>query len=455
MWTSLAGVLGAFLALAAAPPPGPAEYAKRFATLVTQLGDDDFERRQQAERELVALGSAILPLIDRLGTHTDLEVRVRLRRIRLAVGGAVEELRDALAKLPPLEEERRAELPEALTRLISAHQPQTGDFLVGLAGAPKDPLHRQAVNAIVQTWDTMSPGQIETYLRHSLLPVVYEHRPCYPRGVDAMIGMGYQFRLGWASRPPASDRLQLVTLTTHYRDGKRYGKPYRYPYASSGCTTGWVRTGDLALGRHTVAMEVAFELEHRGKKLTGSVRSEEVAFEVVADLRDDLIAPRDAEVARQVRAALTIRETEEESPRGEIMRFPFAEKVDYWRPQITWNEAGKANGLHVPIWRVVKPLPVDVCFEVVLRLEGTKEEYPAGSLIVHRGTTRNLGYFCPNDVHKLAQGRSGFLPVRVILRPSRMLALTDAKVTRYFPEEVVSDVVRLKVGPPEVGPVRP
>jgi hypothetical protein len=44
-------------------------------------------------------------------------------------------------------------------------------------------------------------------------------------------------------------------------------------------------------------------------------------------------------------------------------------------------------------------------------------------------------------------GRSGFVPVRLVLKPSRAQALTDPKVTRYFGEEIVAEILRLKVGP--------
>jgi hypothetical protein len=447
MLTSLVGVLFVLVLLGAAPPPA-LELDKRFQAMLTQLGHDNFDRRQQAERELIRLGPAILPLIDRVEPHPDLEVRNRLHRVRRAVGGAVEELRDALAALPPLPAEERAELPEGLKRLIQSAQPQSGDFLVSLAGAPRHPLHRQAVNAVVQTWDAMSPAQIETYLKHSLVPMVW-HRQRYPCGVEAMVGLGYQLRHGWASRPPA-DRVQLSTSTTHFRDGKRYGEPYRYPYPSSGCTTGWMRTQDLAVGRHTAALEVAFELEHRGKKVTGSVRSAEVPFEVIADRRDDLIAPKDPKVARLVRESLAIGETEERKSEKMLIRVGGFREPDPWRPQITWTDpGGKPNGLHVPIWRVEQPLPVDLCFAVTIRVEGTREEYAGDPLIVYKGTTRPLGYFSPRDVQKLAHGRSGFVPVRLVLKPSRMHALSDPKIGAYFGEEIVSDVFRLKVGPAE------
>ena len=57
--------------------------------------------------------------------------------------------------------------------------------------------------------------------------------------------------------------------------------------------------------------------------------------------------------------------------------------ADWWRPQVTWKgRDGRPGGLHVPVWRLEKPLSVDLCFEVTIRLEGTGEEFPGDPLIV-------------------------------------------------------------------------
>jgi hypothetical protein len=55
------------------------------------------------------------------------------------------------------------------------------------------------------------------------------------------------------------------------------------------------------------------------------------------------------------------------------------------------------------------------------------------------------------DERKLAKGRSGFVPVRLVLKPSRAMALSDLRVTRYFPGKIVTDVLQVKVGPPALG----
>jgi hypothetical protein len=451
-------VLALFAASMNAADPPDAKLVERVTRLVKQLGADDFEGRQNAEKQLIDLGPPVLPILDKLEPFADVEVAQRVRRIRRILGGAAEELRQAFeAELPNLKDDRegRWDLAPEMRELILESQPRAGDYLLSVIGNPKHPLHRLAVNAFVQTWDSMTAEQIRTYLQKSLITTFYG-RTKLPREVDAMIGMGYQFRHGWGGRP-ASEKLNFVTRTIHSLDANQYGNPYRYPHASSGCTTGWVKTKDLSVGRHTISFVVEFEADHHGKKVTGSVRSDEFVFEMLpADTPDDLIAPKDAEVEKLVRKALRVVETEEElqDKRGGIVRFdkiaPKDVEQDWWRPQITWKEPdGKPNGLHVPVWRLESPLPVDLCFEVTIRVEGTKEEFKGYPLVKQKGTTQHLGYFCPRETAALVKGRSGYVPVRLILKPSRAVALTSTNVTSYYPSEIVTDVLRMKVGPPE------
>jgi len=39
-----------------------------------------------------------------------------------------------------------------------------------------------------------------------------------------------------------------------------------------------------------------------------------------------------------------------------------------------------------------------------------------------------------------------------LLRPSRAWALTDIEVTQYYPVEIVSEPLRIKVGPEQIVP---
>src|SRR5262249_40447135 len=104
----------------------------------------------------------------------------------------------------------------------------------------------------------------------------------------------------------------------------------------------------------------------------------------------------------------------------------------------------KNAGLHVPLWRVDAPLPVDLCFEVTFEDLGTGKTYRGDPLIFLKGKTTHLGYLTLRDVHAFSKDRTGFVTVRVHLKPSRALALTVPEVTHYYAGSH-SQVLRLKI----------
>ncbi len=346
------------------------------------------------------------------------------------------------------DDDTRWEVAADSRKLIVDHLPESGDVLLSLIEAREDQIERFAVNAFVDNWDKMSNEQVARCLKASLIPS-FQRRPKYPRGVGAMIGMGYQFRHGWGSRP-ASDKLKFVTSTTHFLDDKQYGDSFRYPYASCGCRTGWIQTKNLSLGVHTMWLTVEYTAGEGAQQVTGTMCSDMLTFEMLPEnTPDDLIAPDDPQIDQQVRRALRIAETEEYlHPQPAFLTGDFQELPDPWRPQITWKENdGTANGLHVPVMELNESLPVDLCFAVTLRVEASGEEYEGDPLVVIKGTKQMRNYFAPRDTTDFCKGRAGFVPVRIILKPSQANALTDPKVTRYFPGEIVSEVVSARIGP--------
>src|SRR4051812_20159694 len=97
--------LAAVLALGAAPPAP----SGKLAALIEQLGDDDFDKREDASEKFQALGdSAIMPLY-RATSSNDPEIRRRATRLH----------RDLTAKL-----------------LVCSRQRATGWAVVGVAFTP-------------------------------------------------------------------------------------------------------------------------------------------------------------------------------------------------------------------------------------------------------------------------------------------------------------------------------
>jgi WD40 repeat protein len=69
------------------PPVGPAD-VKRLQAWIADLGDDDFSRREQAERDLADAGDAARDLVEAaLRREKDLEIQFRLRRLVEALQG--------------------------------------------------------------------------------------------------------------------------------------------------------------------------------------------------------------------------------------------------------------------------------------------------------------------------------------------------------------------------------
>src|SRR5262245_23670914 len=80
-----AGEKPAAAAPSAAAPAADAELAKKVTALVKQLDSNQQAQREAAEKELVALGPDVLPLLPALTPRTPAEVRNRLTRVRNAL----------------------------------------------------------------------------------------------------------------------------------------------------------------------------------------------------------------------------------------------------------------------------------------------------------------------------------------------------------------------------------
>jgi hypothetical protein len=438
-----------WLLLAAAALGDPANQAsqqERVEDLVRQLGDEQFRKRESAQRQLLAAGEAILPILDRLGPQVDPEVQNRLRRIRYALVGYAADIERLLRAMPEITDEHKPDLSPELHALIAAQQPRSGDYLLRLIADQTGSLHRRAVNAFVLAWESHDASQIDRYIKRSLTAYAIL-RPFYPAGVDASIQLGYVWRHGWGGRP-SGDGFRFTTHTAHYVDGKPYGKRYTYPYASSGCTTGWVQIDQLQPGRHTLHSVLDYEFLHHGQTVRGRTLSEEFAFEVIdPPPADNLAAPADPELDKMVHAALRFAETENDfKPKGELANRTLAEvQLDPWRPHWRWKDnRGNPAALHTAQWQFNRPLPVDLCFRVDLLEEKTGKSFPCELIVVHRRSTA-AGLFVPRDIHGFVANRDGFIAIKAVFKASRGLALTDPAVTRYYTGELTTGVLRLKL----------
>jgi tetratricopeptide (TPR) repeat protein len=123
---------------AAAPPPGPT--AARIARWIAQLGDDDFNLRQEASRQLRAAGRRAEPALARAADSRDAEVRKRARAILADFRwGIYPDTPPAVVKL--VREYQAATLPgkRTIVRGLLAAGPAGCRALVKVAHAESDP----------------------------------------------------------------------------------------------------------------------------------------------------------------------------------------------------------------------------------------------------------------------------------------------------------------------------
>jgi len=414
------------------------------ADLVKQLGDAKFARREAAQKELLGRGEGIVPELDRLAKTADAETADRIGKVRYALVGYKDDIRRLLTEVHEGKDSGPVPVSDELRGLIERHQPGSGDLLVAILAQPNHRLYRRALRTIVATWDAATPDQIEAYIRGAVT-LKSTHRPKFPAKVGALISVEAQLRDGWTGWPPleGEKKFDFRCRTTRFVDGKPYEKPFECPFPFA--TVGWYKVGELAEGKHTIHAVLEYEFTQRGEKRKGEIRSKESSFEVVsADTPDTLVAPSSEKMSKAVRHSLRVREPKsieqlfDGTPREAMMSDPEP-------PQVSWESAaGRRASLHCPVWELTTPLDVDLCFDVEIHDVKTGKVYPADAILVRRGQ-KSKGYIYPREVRAFANDNAGTVKVKVLLKPSRALALSDTGITTYFAESIETGELRLVV----------
>src|SRR5688572_8436936 len=109
---------------AAAPEDGPGDpvWEARVISLVRRLGDDDFGKREEAQRLLLREGEKLVPFLGRLGPPQGPEAHRRLAAIRRALVGVAEDIRQLLTAMPEIAGEDKPNVPPELKALIVSNQ---------------------------------------------------------------------------------------------------------------------------------------------------------------------------------------------------------------------------------------------------------------------------------------------------------------------------------------------
>jgi len=212
-----------------------------------------------------------------------------------------------------------------------------------------------------------------------------------------------------------------------------------------GRTKTQIPTQSLDIGTHTLKLTTQFTLARDGSSFDGQVESDERSFRIVESTVDGLVAPVDTDLQKRVVDSLDIVESVWTwIPKAWRNENRFREA---WSPQEFFADGETGIGLHGPAWKNVEPLPVDLCFDVEFHIEKTGEVVKGKPLIAIRdqrqGGYMGLGRLDPRM--EAVADESGFVRARIVLKPSREVALSNPEVTSYFQGTVTSKPVRLLV----------
>ena len=373
---------------------------------------------------------------------------LRTRAIKIAIpktsGGTetadltIENIRRELIVYPRF---HAPEVTENLKRLVQRGQPESGDYLVSVTGRGTEMAPDPASSAIAKLWDRLTRAQIDRYLRESMEHFV-RMRPEYPCEIEAGIAVGARFRTGYHGLPHGTSKLNSKTTTRHFLDGKMVGEPFNYDLHTT--VSRWIKTGELKPGEHVIRLETDYEFERNDERFTGTIRSPEYRFKMVGDdpMRNEMIVvPEDKESLKQIADSIVIVELEVGSATG----------LEGWKPQVRWNSSKtlQFGSLHTPSI-LVSPLPYDLCFYPVIRIDGTDDSIRAAPIIVPAGQSESR-YLLVENVQKFAPllrqhaDEDGFVSAEVALMPSRSIALSYPHIKKYLGLPLFSQTVRLRI----------
>jgi len=349
------------------------------------------------------------------------------------------------------------ELPYLLDRLVTEHQPDSIDWLLAMASDEDATIARRAALVTSRFLDRMTSDQVERFIA-SQMAFHFRLREQYPHGVAASIPVEARYAPGRDGLPPLKKYI-LRTTTRVLLDGKQVGEPLESD--SSASPTSWslddltwgvigrtktrIPTQSLDIGTHTLKLTTQFTLARDGSSFDGQVESDERSFRIVESTVDGLVAPVDTDLQKRVVDSLDIVESVWTwIPKAWRNENRFREA---WSPQEFFADGETGIGLHGPAWKNVEPLPVDLCFDVEFHIEKTGEVVKGKPLIAIRdqrqGGYMGLGRLDPRM--EAVADESGFVRARIVLKPSREVALSNPEVTSYFQGTVTSKPVRLLV----------
>jgi hypothetical protein len=203
-------------------------------------------------------------------------------------------------------------------------------------------------------------------------------------------------------------------------------------------TTGWLKTGKLDRGEHHASLQMEFDWEYNGRRGQGSVESQAFPFKVVnATIPDDL-AVRDAPEDEQL-----VKNSFKVSQRFEGVN-------EHRSHSSGRDKMGKGYELLGPVWKVERPLPFALSFDVEIHVAegGAEKVFKGDSVFVPAGQAFK-SYFMPYIPQEFIEGRAGTVPVKIVLLPSYSQALSDPAVKAFFAGPMTFENLHITITRPQ------
>ncbi len=160
--------------------------------------------------------------------------------------------------------------------------------------------------------------------------------------------------------------------------------------------------------------------------------------------------PENESLDDHVRRAFRFMETEASPHGGSLVSSgPVQVLIDFmefdaWTPQIgTGSDREEEFALHMPLWELTEPVPVDLCFTVEFKVLESGEVFAGESIVIPKGKKTN-GYFSPQDAHRFGKKYIGFVPLTIMLKSFRPKEPEYSKLTKIWQGTLVSEALRAK-----------
>lgn len=318
----------------------------------------------------------------------------------------------------------------------------SADELLKIISGPVNDQHKIAVKELISKWDSLTYEQMEKYFKSGIVAAVI-CRDEYPQGIEAVMGTRYCINYGWDGWPRVKG-IKMKAVTRKYLDSKPYGKPFSYDGHQA--SAGGIGVDGLSKGEHSAHIVTEYKIHYKDWVFSGKVKSKTAKFKVVDNnIIEKMAAKQDPKLTAMVEENFKFNELRD--PKNGGSRFGGIHDPDFpWKPQNSSKRRGSEDvyAIHVPNYSLAKPLDVELCFDVKIRVIETGKVYDGWPIIVKRGESGELGRFTVDNSMKFVMENPGFVTAKIVLEPSYKLAMSDTRVKKFYNGTLTSKPLRFR-----------